>query len=183
MSHKRFLSTKRLYLEKLSFDDLEIVFELNRDPEVMKYIAPADTDISQTKIFLENTLKFNRENPKLGVWKLYRKDDTFLGFALLNRPKLSATGKRDGPIQLGYRIHKAYWGNGYVTEISHALVNYAFEVLKLETLIAITEPPNVGSARVMEKVGMEFQGITEEFYNIKLLKYHITRYMWEGMKA
>ena len=130
MPEKPILTTDRLYLETLTSDDLDLVFELNKDPEVMKYIAPPDTEISQTVIFLNNTLKFNEDHPNMGVWKLYRKDGAFLGFALLNHPKLSSTGEREGPVQLGYRIHTEFWGNGYVTEISRALVDYAFEVLK-----------------------------------------------------
>ncbi|NNL38321.1 MAG: GNAT family N-acetyltransferase [Flavobacteriaceae bacterium] len=59
-------------------------------------------------------------------------------------------------VDLGYRFLPEYWGSGLATEASNAILNYAFDVLKLDKIVAIAMKENKASIRVMEKVGMEF---------------------------
>ena len=60
-------------------------------------------------------------------------------------------------IDLGYRFLPEYWGSGIATEASRAILNYAFDSLKLRKIVAIAIKENKASIRVMEKVGMEFE--------------------------
>lgn len=59
-------------------------------------------------------------------------------------------------IDLGYRFLPEYWGKGLATEASLAILDYGFNTLNIETIIAIAMPENRASTRVMEKVGMRF---------------------------
>jgi ribosomal-protein-alanine N-acetyltransferase len=59
-------------------------------------------------------------------------------------------------IDLGYRFLPNYWGKGFATEVSHAILTYGFDKLALEQIIAIAMKGNTASISVMEKVGMEF---------------------------
>ena len=66
-----------------------------------------------------------------------------------------------GPeVELGYRLGKPYWGRGYATEAAGAWLAHGFGELGLERIVAVTHPENVASRRVLEKIGMRFDGPT-----------------------
>lgn len=82
-------------------------------------------------------------------------------------------------VEIGYRIHPAYWNRGLVTEAATAALAFAFEVVGLERVVAIYEPDNVGSGRVMEKIGMRFwKDTTLPGDGMALRIYDVTRQQW-----
>ncbi len=60
--------------------------------------------------------------------------------------------------EIGYIIHPDYWANGYATEVSKLLIDFGFKTLNLHRIFATCDPRNVGSAKVLEKVGMTNEG-------------------------
>jgi RimJ/RimL family protein N-acetyltransferase len=65
-----------------------------------------------------------------------------------------------GPeIELGYRLGRRWWGRGFATEAAGAALRAGLDVLGLDRILAVTHPQNVGSRRVMEKLGMTYQGM------------------------
>ena len=64
--------------------------------------------------------------------------------------------------ELGYWIGKPYWGNGYATETAQAVVTYAFEALKLNRILAYHYKRNIASERVLQKIGMQYEGCFRE---------------------
>ncbi len=67
-----------------------------------------------------------------------------------------------GPeIELAYRLAKPYWGRGYATEAARAWVRHGFDELGLDRIVALTHPENVASRRVLEKVGMRYERMTD----------------------
>jgi RimJ/RimL family protein N-acetyltransferase len=77
---------------------------------------------------------------------------TFIGFVGLSVPSFEAPFMP--AVEIGWRIGFDHWGNGLATEGAQAVVNYAFETLKLPGLVSFTVPQNIRSRRVMEKIGM-----------------------------
>ncbi len=77
-------------------------------------------------------------------------------------------------IELGYRYHKKFWGNGYGTEVSRALLQYGFDTINLDSIAAIALPENKASIRIMEKIGMRFIGL-KNYYNAEVAFYQIDR--------
>jgi RimJ/RimL family protein N-acetyltransferase len=67
--------------------------------------------------------------------------------------------KRDSleDVDIGYAFRPAFWGKGYAVESAQAVKAYAQEVLGLKRLVAITDPANEGSIRVLEKIGLRFK--------------------------
>jgi len=55
---------------------------------------------------------------------------------------------------IGYRFLPEYWGKGIATEVSKKIINYGFDQLKLNRIIGITMPENIGSCKVLEKIGL-----------------------------
>ena len=60
-------------------------------------------------------------------------------------------------IELGYRLRRAAWGQGYATEAARLVRDYAFHTLHIKRLIALIDPDNVPSIRVAEKIGMHYE--------------------------
>lgn len=56
-------------------------------------------------------------------------------------------------------IGKAHWNHGYASEAAAALLDYCFGVMNLDEVVALCKPENIGSRRVMEKIGMQYRGI------------------------
>lgn len=59
--------------------------------------------------------------------------------------------------EIGFRLARAHWGQGFATEAARAVRDYAFDVLRLPRLIAMIDPANVASIRVAEKIDMRYE--------------------------
>jgi ribosomal-protein-alanine N-acetyltransferase len=159
------LETDRLRLSPIAAEDLDAVAALYADPDVMRFIGlRAPLTREQTRERLDFMIGQWREHG-FGMWAVLRKaDGAFVGRCGLRT--LDDTTE----IELGYTLAKAYWGQGYATEAARAVVRHAFDVLKLERLVAIADPANAASINVMKKLGMTFEG-TGHFYNSDCVMY------------
>lgn len=148
-----FLETERLVLRQFTTDDVENLFDLDSDPQVMHFITGGR---GTSREYIEQTLlpywlKFYDESPALGCWAAA--DGTtgeFLGWFHF-RP---GDGHPDDEPELGYRLRKSAWGKGYATEASRALIDKGFTEFGVRRVLAETMSVNTASRRVMEKCGM-----------------------------
>jgi len=147
------LASQRLLLRRFTLADLPLLTELNADPEVMRYLGGINTP-QQTRAMLEGRiLDYYQANPGLGVWAtLLRDNGECIGFHLLNHIQ------GENLIQVGYRLFPRYWGRGYATEMSVALLRYGYTQLKLPSIVAIADLPNLASQQVLLKAGLHRQG-------------------------
>lgn len=160
-----FLETERLVLRRFTEADLDNLVDLDSDPDVMRFInggTPTSRDVIQNEI-LPRFLRCYEQYDGYGRWAAIEKSTgDFLGWFHF-RP-LQGTSP-DEP-ELGYRLRKAAWGKGYGTEGSRALIRKGFAELGVRRVFATTYQDNLGSRRVMEKVGMTlvrtFRMTTEE---------------------
>ena len=141
--------TKRLILRELRQDDAEHFYELNNDPDVLKYTGDeAFNSVEDARDFLKNYSEY--EENGYGRWAVIRKDDhAFLGWCGL---KLN----EEGHVDIGFRIFQKYWGNGYATEAALKAIDLGFNKFDLREIIGRTANENKGSFRVLEKIGMTF---------------------------
>jgi ribosomal-protein-alanine N-acetyltransferase len=77
-------------------------------------------------------------------------------------------------IEVGYAFGKDAWGRGYATEVARALVRWGFETLELERIVAVAYAENAASRRVMDKLGMRFEGV-RYIYGTDSVYYSLTR--------
>jgi len=151
---KKFLVSERLYLREISEDDLHLLFELHRDAEVMEYIRPPETTIEETAVTFKRIQSTNKYKEGLGLWMCHENSsDLFIGWFILKN--LDDTDD----IEIGYRLHKKFWGKGFATEMSKVLLKKGFENPKLEKIVGATHPANKASQHVLEKIGMKFARI------------------------
>jgi RimJ/RimL family protein N-acetyltransferase len=147
--------TERLILRRFGPDDVDLLVELDGDPEVMRYITGG---ISTSSEEVENEvlpafLAFYERHEGYGFWAAIEKDSgEFIGWFHL-RPVPG--GPTDEP-ELGYRLRRSAWGRGLATEGSRALIDVAFDRLGARRVFAHTMTVHVASRRVMERAGMTF---------------------------
>ncbi len=139
--------SERLYVQPYTSADADIFFQLNGDPEVMRYIRKAKTKI-ESNLFLHDNLALYKRAPGLGRFAVFTKDEQqFIGsFSLL---LLDDTDE----FHLGYALLKPFHGKGYATELVKASLSYVFKKIKKEKVLAITIKENLASQKVLVNCG------------------------------
>ena len=150
---KIYLETERLVLRQFAESDVDNLFELDSDPDVMRFInggTPTSREVIRERI-LPRFLGFYRRYDAFGYWAAIVKDSSaFIGWFALH----PEDGRDAHDIALGYRLMKTSWRKGYGTEGAKALVDKAFRELTARRVFACTYSENHASRRVMEKSGM-----------------------------
>jgi RimJ/RimL family protein N-acetyltransferase len=152
------LHTARLRLRPFTDADADEVFALQSNPHVLRYWdSPPWTDRARADRFLAISRKMAEEGTGVRVAVDRVSDDTFIGWCTLQRwnPDFRSAS-------LGYCLTDAAWGQGYATEAAQALLQWAFDTLDLNRVQAEADTRNVGSARVLEKLGFVREGTLRE---------------------
>ncbi|MBA3647393.1 MAG: GNAT family N-acetyltransferase [Chitinophagales bacterium] len=128
---KIIVETPRLILRQFVPDDYYDVFDLNNDPEVMKYVSGKSFDsLAAAKNFMDHYGEYEKYG--MGRWAVILKSTyEFTGYCGL---KFQAELGVDGEVNLGYRFFKKFWGQKIATESSLASIDYGFEQLNLKQL-------------------------------------------------
>lgn len=150
------METPRLKLRPFLHEDAPEIYRLNANPEVMRYLGKFEvyTEVEQAAAFLQSYIDGARRLP-YSRWAVLRKaDGRWLGWCGL---KLNADGRTD----LGFRFHREYWGQGYATESGRAWIDRAFSEFDLPKLVAQTTSENLGSQRVITKLGFKREPIAD----------------------
>ncbi len=147
------IETKRLLLRTFTIEDAELVYELNKDPEVTEFTGDPIRDIDHAREVLEKTILPQYALYNHGRWAVHLKPDLqFIGWCGLKaRPERNE-------IDLGYRFIRSFWGNGYATEAAYACLKYGFENLGLKRIVGRAMPQNLASLKVLENCGMSYIG-------------------------
>jgi RimJ/RimL family protein N-acetyltransferase len=155
-----FLETERMVLRRFCIEDAQLLFELDSDPEVMRFISkgePTPVVRIQNEI-IPRFLAFYDQSPPRGFWAAHlRAGAEFIGWFHLRPDKIQPE-----EMELGYRLKRGVWGRGLATEGSRALIAKAFDDWGYSKVCARTLAENLASRRVMEKAGLRFE--TEFIY-------------------
>jgi len=155
---------------------------LNSDPEVMRYF-PALMSAEQTNAGIDAwRTQFEQKGWSNWAVELLETGD-FIGFIGLSVPK------RQLPfspcVEIGWRLKRSAWGNGYATEGAKECLRVGFEVLDLKEIVSFTTLANKPSRRVMERIGMtnanadfEHPAVPEAHPLRPHCLYKITRAQW-----
>ena len=145
------LTTPRLAIRQFTEGDVDHLLDLNSDPEVMRYLGRAPTREVLRDQIIPFHLDVYRRLDRLGTWAAEAAGNgDFLGwFHFRPGPDGDLTN-----IDLGYRLRRSAWHQGYATEGSRALITMGFTDLGVQRVFAHTMTANAASRRVMEKCGL-----------------------------
>ena len=149
--------TERLLLRIPRMDDAHAVFEgWAQDSEVTRYLTWRPHErIEQTQEFLHGCLLAWENKTRFPYMITLKASGEVVGMI---DPRLEGT-----KVGIGYGASRAHWGKGYVPEATLAIIAWAFQQPTIYRLYATTDVENVASRRVLEKVGMQCEGILRKY--------------------
>jgi [ribosomal protein S5]-alanine N-acetyltransferase len=163
------LETERIVMREMTEADAEHLLDLNHDPAVTRYIPgePPLTDVAGALAVIRSRI-LPQYSRRLGRWACILRDGgDFLGWC----------GVKHVPEQseydIGYRFSKPHWGKGYASETATATLAYAREHLANERVVGRAMPENVASVRVLEKIGLVYEG--DEMVEGALFRVYVMR--------
>lgn len=155
MTNSYILETPRLFLREFREEDASFFFELNEDPEVIRYTGdPPFASLEEARQFLLDYDQYRKYG--YGRWAVLLRPESdggspeWIGWCGLKY--ISELDETD----IGFRLFRRYWGRGYATEAALACLDYGFRELGLRRIVGRVMKENVASVRVLEKIGMEF---------------------------
>ncbi len=154
--------TDRLKIRIFEMDDVEPMLRIFGDVEVMHF-----GDGIQTRDWVQNFLRESingiEQFPGAAPWAVDLKNQ----FETIGYCGLFYFSDINGraELEIGYRIARDYWGQGYATEAAAAVRDYVFKTLKHPRLIALIDPENISSINVAKKIGFRFEAdVTSGIY-------------------
>ncbi|SDT57451.1 GNAT family N-acetyltransferase [Actinoplanes derwentensis] len=144
------LRTERMLLVPLADEHLELEVELDADPEVLRFLDGRARTRDEVTAWHAKRIELAGRVDGLGYWMAFGPGDDFIGMMMLP-PK-----PEPGTAELGYRLARRHWRQGFATEGSRELLRHAFETAGQSRVVAETMAVNVGSRGVMEKVGLRY---------------------------
>ncbi|MGE7916079.1 GNAT family N-acetyltransferase [Lysinibacillus xylanilyticus] len=151
------LKGRRVILREMEEKDWIDVHTYASQPIVCQYQPWGPNSEKESQDFVKQVILDTTKNPR----------SRFV-FAIIEKKMLIGAGEinirdftnREG--EIGYIVNPEYWGMGYATEVSKLLIEFGFETLNLHRIFATCDPRNVGSSKVLEKIGMTKEGRIRE---------------------
>ena len=163
LAHLPTIETERLLLRKITLNDASDMFEYASNPEVSEYTMwSTHTSIEDTKYFLQSLTKMYKRRELVDWGIVHKAEKKFIGTC--GFVEWSMTHSR---AEIGYALSRKYWGEGYMSEAVNAVIEFGFREMLLNRIMARCEVNNIASARVMEKVGMQLEGILRHHLFVK----------------
>jgi ribosomal-protein-alanine N-acetyltransferase len=153
------LETPRLRLRKLTLTDADDVFAYASDPEVTRYMLwSPHASIEDSGKFIKVAIeRYNKG--MVAPWGIEHKGDR----KIIGTCDFISWFPEHSRTEIGYALSRSYWGRGIMTEAVTHIIACGFGRKNVNRIQAMCEIPNVGSARVMEKSGMVFEGILRQY--------------------
>jgi len=156
------IETERLLIRRVYMSDAQDMYDYSRDENVAQHVLwHAHKSLRQSKEYIQ-FLQYKYSRGAAASYGIILRQSGKLigtiGFMELRPDNASA--------DIGYSLHKDYWNQGLMTEALQAMLHYGFMELGLNRIEAVHEVDNPSSGRVLEKAGMQYEGIVRnKFYN------------------
>lgn len=147
--------TERLILREFNREDFLSIHSYASDPEVSKYLPWGPNNEEDTQAFLNEIIRYQLDNPRYDyeIAVVTKENNKLIGACSIH---ISSPRNREGWI--GYCYNREYWRKGYASEAANEIIRFGFEDLNLHRIFATCDPNNIGSAKVLEKIGMKREG-------------------------
>ncbi len=149
------IETERLTLRRLSVADAPFILELLNDPSFLRFIGDKGVrTLDDARKYIATQIA-SYERHGFGLYLTERKDDGVpLGICgLVKRDSLE-------DVDVGFAFAPVFWSHGYGAESAAAVIVHATDVLKLPRVVAITNPDNTASMKLLNKIGLRFSRMT-----------------------
>jgi [ribosomal protein S5]-alanine N-acetyltransferase len=165
--------TERLAVNPWTLADALAALRMYGDPEVMRYLGRNGAgavigSLEEMEGRLEKAIAKYGANDRGHIYAAVslKSTDEIIGTVLLKSLELSSGEVAEDEIEIGWHLARDFWGRGYGTEVGRGVMQYGQDQLGLTELHAIAYPENLASIRIMQKIGMEYQGMTDRYYGV-----------------
>jgi RimJ/RimL family protein N-acetyltransferase len=184
------LHTERLSLRPFADTDLDLALEMWADPEVVKYVGDVMTE-KEIRLDMPNATK-RGGNGGIGIWSVADRatgeklgdsyllpmaideDDTDFDLVVMGQMP-------DADIEVGFFFKPSAWGRGYATEVCKRLLQFAFQELPINEIVASVDDRNIASQKALKKSGLINRGRTRSYGKDSPI-YRITRDEWNELQ-
>ncbi len=172
--------TERLIIREILPTDIDNMLELHSDPEVHLFLGNKTITDKKQMIKIINFVRQQYIDFGVGRWAMIdKKTNEFIGWTGLEYV-IKETNNHVNYYDLGYRLLKRFWGQGFATESAFASLDHAFKKINARKVYAIADSRNEGSNKILKKVGLKFietfylEGIKHNWYKIDKTDYKAT---------
>jgi RimJ/RimL family protein N-acetyltransferase len=144
-------------------EDRERLVSLTTDAEVMRYVGDGVLSREAAERQFERVFTHVYEPRAFDLWAIWTKEGAYVGHAEI-KPRKDADD-----FEIIYLLAREHWGRGYATEIARRLIRYGFEELGLARVTATIDAANKPSIRIVEKLGMRYDGEYEDEFGTTLV--------------
>ena len=142
--------TVRLLIRPCQESDIPAYAEIVADPDVMQFIGPG-APLSYE--LAEQSIRLNMEQYEKSGWSrfvvVHKSSEELMGFC--------GFADYNDELDFGWRYAKKFWGGGYGTEAAQAVLKLGIEEFKFPRIVCIAHVKNIGSIRIIEKIGMDYE--------------------------
>jgi ribosomal-protein-alanine N-acetyltransferase len=170
------IETERLILREILPTDVEGIFELDSNSTVHKYLGNKPIKTKEKAIEIIQFIREQYIERGIGRFATIEKSSgDFVGWSGLKfnqDEKEELNDKRDF-YDIGYRFIPRFWGKGYATESSLAILDYGFKELDIKTICGAADVENIASNKILQKIGLKyindfpFEDIIASWYELK----------------
>jgi RimJ/RimL family protein N-acetyltransferase len=148
------MESERLILRNLTDEDFDAVHAYASDPKVCTYMEWGPNTPEETRAHLARCIaEVTNPRPSWTMALVQKSDQRLIGSCSLTID----VGVTPGAASMGYVIHRELWGHGYATEAGKTMLAFGFNTLGLHRIWATCRPENTASAKVLQKIGMQYE--------------------------
>ena len=156
------IKTPRVVLRWISEDDVDSLYEIFSDSQVMRYWSTVPLANREAAAELQREIAEGNESEQMFKWGIALRDSNIV----IGTTTLFNLSLENGRAELGYAMAHTYWGKGFMNEALNALVSHAFQVMELRRLEADVDPRNTASIHTLERLGFQREGFLRERWHV-----------------
>jgi len=149
----------RLSYQLMSADDAELLFQLDQDPEVMRFIADGKVSSRESieTVLVPRMQKYLNTDKGWGIWQVnIAETDEYIGWVLVRPMNFFSDSPEFDNLELGWRFFRSSWGKGYASESAQHIKDVLAVEPEYKKFSAIADEENLGSIGVMKNIGMSY---------------------------
>jgi RimJ/RimL family protein N-acetyltransferase len=144
------IETERLFLRKIAEEDIDLIFEINNDPECIQFNGWDSMPLEKCKSVIDGWLHKYKETEQIGVFCVEQIESKVkIGISYI------IGYKEPKQFEIGFRLRSSEWNKGYAKEITRGFIRYAEDKLDADEIIAEVFEANSRSRNIFEKLGFE----------------------------
>ncbi|MEE4754557.1 GNAT family N-acetyltransferase [Pseudomonas alliivorans] len=167
--------TDRLVLRDFEVADVPALAGILGDPHVMRYSVRGVLSEQATGEFVRNCMHAYSADGFGPQAVIEVETNRLIGFCGLNAEQVDQVME----VEIGYRLAPSYWGRGLASEAALATLRHGFQTLQLASVIAIVQPENIASVRVLHKAGFR-DYIHSQYHRLGVRIYRLTLEQWQS---